>query len=217
MMLLQFFIWGGWFVTMGSYLAANRLPRGPRVRLAYSTNPGARSLHPSSSGLIEDKYFNAERLLADHSPHRRRAAVPAVDARRLSRTSTRICSPYMILYMPTLAWSMRSAFGKWRPIPALFPGYGCGGGGWIIAGLVIQLRVFLGCTGGTPLAACSGTRSPCVPWPPWYSAFTASRCRKRRRGSGPDSPCRYATFWGLDALALLKDRKLPGVSSSPRS
>src|SRR5882757_5181025 len=63
MMLLQFFIWGGWFVTMGSYLAANLAATGSQTALAYSTQSWGAIIAPFVIGLIADKYINAERLL----------------------------------------------------------------------------------------------------------------------------------------------------------
>ena len=63
MMFLQFFIWGGWFVTMGSYLAANLHASGAQTGLAYGTQAWGAIIAPFIVGLIADRYFNAERLL----------------------------------------------------------------------------------------------------------------------------------------------------------
>ena len=63
MMFLQFFIWGGWFVTMGSYLAANLGASGAQGAAAYSTQSWGAILAPFVVGLIADRYVNAERLL----------------------------------------------------------------------------------------------------------------------------------------------------------
>src|SRR6516225_5168790 len=63
MMFLQFFIWGGWFVTMGSYLAANLHASGAQTGLAYSTQSWGAIIAPFIVGLIADRYVNAERLL----------------------------------------------------------------------------------------------------------------------------------------------------------
>ena len=63
MMFLQFFVWGGWFVTMGSYLAANLHASGAQTGLAYGTQALGAIIAPFIVGLIADRYFNAERVL----------------------------------------------------------------------------------------------------------------------------------------------------------
>src|SRR5258706_14566367 len=63
MMFLQFFIWGGWFVTMGSYLSVTLHTSGAETGMAYSTQGWGAIIAPFIIGLIADRYFNAERLL----------------------------------------------------------------------------------------------------------------------------------------------------------
>jgi hypothetical protein len=62
MMFLQFFIWGGWFVTMGSFLAANLAASGGQIGTAYRTQSwGAILWHRHAGGLwlagqVTDRY-----------------------------------------------------------------------------------------------------------------------------------------------------------------
>ena len=77
MMFLEFFIWGAWFVTMGSYLTGSLGFSGAESALAYSTQSWGAIIAPFVIGLIADKYVNAERLLGVDSPDRRRADVLA--------------------------------------------------------------------------------------------------------------------------------------------
>src|SRR5690606_25222552 len=64
MMFLQFFIWGGWFVTLGTFLANNLSATGGQIGMAFSTQSWGAILAPFVIGLIADRYFTAERLLA---------------------------------------------------------------------------------------------------------------------------------------------------------
>ena len=63
MMFLEFFIWGGWFVTLGSYLASALHASGAQSGLAYSTQSWGAIIAPFIVGLIADRYVNAERML----------------------------------------------------------------------------------------------------------------------------------------------------------
>src|SRR5580704_2154644 len=102
MMFLEFFIWGGWFVTLGSYLAANLHASGAQSAMAYSTQSWGAIIAPFIVGLIADKYFNAERLLG--IIHLIGAALMLVlwKANAFGGFYPYLLL-YMILYMPTLA------------------------------------------------------------------------------------------------------------------
>ena len=64
MMFLQFFIWGGWFVTLGTFLGSTLGASGGQIGMAFATQSWGAILAPFIIGLIADRYFNAERILA---------------------------------------------------------------------------------------------------------------------------------------------------------
>ena len=57
MMFLQFFIWGGWFVTLGTFLASNLSASGAQSGMAFSTQSWGAIIAPFIIGLIADRYF----------------------------------------------------------------------------------------------------------------------------------------------------------------
>ena len=63
MMFLQFFIWGSWFVTLGTFLSKNLDATGIQSSIAFSTQSWGAIIAPVFIGLIADKYFNAEKIL----------------------------------------------------------------------------------------------------------------------------------------------------------
>jgi MFS family permease len=63
MMFLQFFIWGGWFVTLGTFLSNNLKASGGQIAMAFSTQSWGAIIAPVFIGLIADRYFNAEKIL----------------------------------------------------------------------------------------------------------------------------------------------------------
>ena len=63
-MFLEFFIWGCWFVTMGTFLSQAFSASGGEISLAYETQSWGAIIAPFIIGLIADRYFDAEKILA---------------------------------------------------------------------------------------------------------------------------------------------------------
>lgn len=138
MMFLEFFIWGGWFVTLGTFLGNNLSAEGGEIAQAFSTQSWGAIIAPFIIGLIADRYFNAERILGVLH------LVGAVLMYMMSQsTDFATFYPYvlgyMIAYMPTLALVNSVAFNQMKNPSKDFPLIRVWGTiGWIVAGLLIS-------------------------------------------------------------------------------
>ena len=138
MMFLQFFIWGGWFVTLGTFLGNNLSATGGQIAMAFSTQSWGAIIAPVFIGLIADRYFNAEKILG--VLHLLGSGLLFLMSQTNDFTVFYIyVFSYMVLYMPTLALVNSVSFNQMKDTAVEFPLIRTFGTiGWIISGLVIS-------------------------------------------------------------------------------
>src|SRR5688500_7047190 len=138
MMFLQFFIWGCWFVTLGTFLGANFQASGGQTALAFSTQSWGAIIAPFIIGLIADRYFNAERILAALHLSGALLMYQMFRAPDFAQFYPFVLA-YMIAYMPTLALVNSISFRQLTDPSRQFSLVRVWGTfGWIIAGAVIS-------------------------------------------------------------------------------
>jgi NHS family xanthosine MFS transporter len=59
---LQFFVWGAWLITIGTYFFGNNLGSGEQFGAIFSTLALSSLIMPAITGIIADRWLNAERL-----------------------------------------------------------------------------------------------------------------------------------------------------------
>lgn len=137
MMFMEFFIWGGWFVTMGTYLSKSIGATDVQNGLAYGTQSLGAIIAPFVIGLIADKFFSAQKILG---------VLHLAGAGLMYFISTKedfasfypLLLIYMICFMPTLALVNSVTLKQIKNAEKEFSFIRVWGTvGWIVAGLLI--------------------------------------------------------------------------------
>lgn len=137
MMFIEYFVWGCWYVTMGTYLLQTLKFDGNQVGLAYSALSISAIISPFFVGMIADRFFAAERALGVLH------LIGGVLMYLISTVSDfgsfyPLLFAYTLCYMPTLALTNAVCFHQMSDPGKEFPNVRVFGTiGWIAAGLLL--------------------------------------------------------------------------------
>src|SRR4051812_17825954 len=199
MMFLQYFVWGAWYVTMGTWLGATLHFSGEQIGLAAGTTALAAMISPFFVGMVADRFMATEKILA---------VLHVLGGIVLFFASAQttfggfygVLLVYTLCYMPTLALSNSLSFRQMADPGVEFPPIRVLGTiGWIVAGLAIG-TLGLEAT-GKPLQIAGGASillglfCLALPHTPPLAAEGPARSKPT-----------LGSILGLDALKLMRER-----------
>ena len=137
MMFLEYFIWGAWYVTVGTWLASSLHFTGQQIGLAAGTTAVGAMIAPFFVGLIADKLFATQRVLA--GLHLLGGILLFLASQQIAFSKIyALLLLYCLCFMPTLALTNSLAFRQMSDPKLEFgPIRVLGTAGWIAAGLLV--------------------------------------------------------------------------------
>jgi nucleoside transporter len=200
MMFLQIFVWGAWFVTLGNYLSTIGFS-GAEIGTAYLTNNIGAIISPLFIGLVADRFFAADRMMAYLHLLGGAVLYYVSDLEGVGAITIGLLF-YNACYMPTIALSNAVCFNQMTKPDEQFPKIRVWGTiGWIIAGLLITFVL------GTQIENVEATALPMKMAAVGSIVlgaycFTLPHTPPRSKGKKTS----IGDMLGFEAFALLKDK-----------
>ncbi len=190
-MFLQYFIWGSWYVTMGSYLATLNFD-GVEIGLAYGAFAIGAMISPFFVGLVADRFFASEKILGMLGLFGGLLMFILPQAKEFS-TFYPLLILYCATYVPTLALGNSLSLHQLKDAKTAYPQVKIFSAiGWIAGGVTISI---IGGEKNEMMFYLAGTLSVVFGI---YSFFLPHTPPKKVGANVPISE-----ILGLDALALL--------------
>lgn len=196
MMFMQFFIWGSWSVTLGLVMTQHNMSL--LIGDAFSAGPIASILSPFVLGMLVDRFFPSQKVMAVMNLAGAVILwfVPAALAAQNGVLLIGLLFGYTLCFMPTLALANNIAFHSLASSDKSFPVVRVFGTiGWIVAG------IFIGFTGISSSSSIFTLAAICSVALALYS-LTLPHTPAPAKGM----PLKVRDLFCADAFALLKVR-----------
>jgi nucleoside transporter len=198
MMFLEYFIWGAWYVTVGTWLSTKLNFTAQQVGIVAGATAIGAMIAPFFVGIVADKFFATQKVLG--VLHFAGGLLLWVASRRTEFLPVySIILLYCLCYMPTMALTNSLSFRQMRdPKMEFGPVRAMGTIGWIVAGLLVGSLKLEASSHPLQIAACS-------------SIIMSLYCFTL-----PDTPPTAKTGWQRgsreifpkESLGLLKERQM---------
>ncbi len=195
MVFVHYFVWGSWYVTMGTYLTKTLHFSGEQVGLAYGSTAVGAMVSPFFAGIVADRFMPTQRLLG-------LLHLAGAGLLYWISTLTSFAEFYPVLLLYTVTYmaghgltntqTLHHARDVGRDFPLVMI---MGSVGWIAAGLAVSNLKLENSPDMFRLAAGAAL---------FMGVYSFTLPHTPAKGAG--SPKSLRTLFGLDAIGLLRDR-----------